>query len=336
MTDQQHRHATSTDTTTTLDAGAPADDLTSTAGLTNATLVFTGTFSTLTHAQAAELVDRYGATTTDAPTEETDYIVVGDNPADEHLAAADTHDIPTIRDVNFFSLFDDEVLGQFDDAGNAQVEVTRVDDTAADTADATDDETAGDASTSDASESPSPDQQSDSSDAITELPDDSVSESKYTLDTVVAHAAYLAVRDESTEYDSLEELVNWAVLDKCKDALDGADIPLDDTPDNRSASISFRLRPKLQRTIEAVVDSADVDLDNQGKEAAFIEAALRAKLGLKSDGETEVAVTFPADLVNVLESLVIESDAHDSVDDFVQTLVERELEKLGLGNSLSS
>ncbi|WP_170977457.1 BRCT domain-containing protein [Halorussus salinisoli] len=80
-------------------------DVESASELADATVVFTGQLSELTRAEVTELVEDCGACVTNNVSKQSDLLVVGDGPGDEKMTFLEQHEIPSLTEREFYSLF---------------------------------------------------------------------------------------------------------------------------------------------------------------------------------------------------------------------------------------
>jgi DNA ligase (NAD+) len=81
--------------TTAAETPDPLEDL---------TFVFTGALEERTREEAEELVERYGASSTDSVSSNTDYLVIGESPGARKREAAAEHAVPELDEGNFEAL----------------------------------------------------------------------------------------------------------------------------------------------------------------------------------------------------------------------------------------
>jgi DNA ligase (NAD+) len=81
--------------TTAAETPDPLEDL---------TFVFTGALEERTRKEAEELVERYGASSTDSVSSNTDYLVIGESPGARKREAAAEHAVPELDEGNFEAL----------------------------------------------------------------------------------------------------------------------------------------------------------------------------------------------------------------------------------------
>lgn len=74
-------------------------------------VVFTGRLSEVTRSEVKTLVENHDGKVTNNISRQSDVLVVGENPGDEKIEFLDDHDIPTLTEVEFYSLFSN----RFDD-----------------------------------------------------------------------------------------------------------------------------------------------------------------------------------------------------------------------------
>lgn len=68
-------------------------------------VVFTGRLAEVTRSEVTTLIENQGGKVTNNISRQSDVLVVGENPGSEKIEFLDDHDIPTLTEVEFYSLF---------------------------------------------------------------------------------------------------------------------------------------------------------------------------------------------------------------------------------------
>jgi hypothetical protein len=79
----------------------------SAADLEDQTVVFAGRLSEVTRSEVTELVEEHGARVARDISDQSDLLVVGDEPGDEKLTFFTNHDLPSLTEAEFYALFPD-------------------------------------------------------------------------------------------------------------------------------------------------------------------------------------------------------------------------------------
>lgn len=140
---------------------------------------------------------------------------------------------------------------------------------------------------------------------------------EYKIDPLVFLASQSAVDADHSAYEDLDELVDVAVRNLLKELIDGTEV--EERSIDETTSISVDLDPSLQPVIDTYVDA---DTSNLGSTDHFVEEALCLELGL---GDETTSVELSAGLVEIADGVAREIDEYDSVEEYIQAVVENDL-----------
>ncbi|WP_276301454.1 BRCT domain-containing protein [Halorussus lipolyticus] len=245
------------------------------AELEDQTVVFTGRLSEVTRSEVTELVEAHGARVTHNISNQSDLLVVGDNPGDEKLTFFANHDIPSLTEVEFYALFPDRfghVDGVASAAGNGSAE------------NGAGDESAGE----------STDEEAAAADADDEAPTETVG---IEIDPVVRQLATIEAKRTDRGLDSVVAESTQGLL---KEVIDGAELDADAEADPDEAE---PLEVALPENVHAMVETAVRTTEGVESVGEFVAEACRVDFGFDFAEKQELSLGLPRGAVTALKQL---------------------------------
>lgn len=236
------------------------------AELEDQTVVFTGRLSEVTRSEVTELVEAHGARVTHNISNQSDLLVVGDNPGDEKLTFFANHDIPSLTEVEFYALFPDR-FGHVDGVA---------------------------ATAEDGADGGSADESTGEEAADTEAPTVSVG---IELDPVVCQLATIEAKRTDRELDSVVAESTQGLL---KEVIDGAELDADAEADPDEAE---PLEIALPENVHAMVETAVGTTEGVESVGEFVAEACRVDFGFDFAEKQELSLGLPRGAVTALKQL---------------------------------
>ncbi|WP_135825944.1 BRCT domain-containing protein [Halorussus ruber] len=253
----------------------------SAADLEDQTVVFAGRLAEVTRSEVTELVEECGARVTTSISDESDLLVVGDEPGDEKLTFFANHDLPSLTEAEFYALFP-ERFGHVDGVPEASADG------------GPDVDSAMEASEGDSADEPTLAVEIELDPVVCQLATIEAKRTDRTLDAVVA---------ESTQ-SLLKEVIDGESLEA--DAEEDAD-------ETESVEVA------LPENLRAMVETAVTTTEGVESVPAFVAEACRVDFGFDFAEKQELSLGLPKHAVTALKEL--SDDEERCVEDLARDLL---------------
>jgi hypothetical protein len=265
------------------------------ADLEDQTVVFTGRLSESTRSELTDLVENHGARVTNNISEQSDLLVVGDNPGDEKLTFFADHGIPSLTESEFYALFPDR-FGHVDGVPEASASA---DELAEDAAEVAPEDPIEESSAVQTDALPDETTQAEITSTSTETVDVDV-------EPVVLRLATIEAKRTDRELDSVVAESTQSLL---KRVIDGESLDGDaEESDSNEASDTESVEIALPEHLHAMVETAVTTTAGVESVAAFVAEACRVDFGFDFADKQELTLGLPKQAVTALKQLSAEDD----------------------------